>query len=203
MQIIVVGCGKVGSRFAQLMSEEGHDIVVVDNDSENFKRLGSSFRGLTVTGVPIDEDVLKQAGIETADGFAAVTPDDNVNMIACQIAKEIFKVPRIFARIQDPIREQAFFQFGVYTLCLTNIAVEEFRKLMIGEYSNTACHIDNNIIDFEYQKISEDQVGMWLNEYQVSLDTMALGVLRDGELLLNNQTLVLQADDEIVLVRKI
>jgi trk system potassium uptake protein TrkA len=184
------------------MSEEGHDIVIVDNNSENFKRLGSNFRGLTVSGVPIDEDVLKQAGIETAEGFAAVTPDDNINMMACQIAKEIFKVPRIFARIQDPVREEAFYQFGVYTICLTNMAVEEFKKLMLGEVSNTACYIDNNIIDFEYQKASESDIGSKLIDYNAPKDTMALGLLRQGKLLLSSPTLKLKADDEIVIVRK-
>ena len=105
MQIIVIGCGKVGSKLAQVLSEEGHGVVVVDNENKAFKSLDSSFNGITVTGVPIDQDVLRQAGIETADAIAAVTPDDNVNIMVCQIAKEIFKVPCVLARIYNPARE--------------------------------------------------------------------------------------------------
>lgn len=203
MQIIVVGCGKVGSRFAQMMSEEGHDIVVVDNNSENFKLLDSNFHGLRVLGVPIDEDVLKQAGIESADGLAAVTPDDNINMMACQIAKEIFKVPRIFARIQDPVREQVFYQFGVHTVCPTNMAVQEFRALMMGESSTTVCYIDNNIIDFDYEKVRESDVGKKISELTVPRDTMILGLIKDGKLHFSQPSLKLGIDDEIVIVSKL
>lgn len=203
MQIIVVGCGKVGSRFAQMMSEEGHDIVVVDNNSENLKMLGPNFKGLTVLGVPIDEDVLKQAGIESADGLAAVTPDDNINMMACQIAKEIFKVPRIFARIQDPVREQVYYQFGVHTVCPTNMAVQEFRSLMMGEVSSNACIIDNNIIDFEYKKISDSAVGKRITELPVTKDSMILGVIRNGQLIFSNPSLKLEFDDELVIVNRL
>lgn len=203
MQIIVVGCGKVGSRFAQMMSEEGHDIVVVDNNSENLKMLGPNFNGLTVLGVPIDEDVLKQAGIESADGLAAVTPDDNINMMACQIAKEIFKVPRIFARIQDPVREQVYYQFGVHTVCPTNMAVQEFRSLMMGEVSSNACFIDNNIIDFVYKRITDSVVGKRITELTVTKDSMILGVIRNGQLLFSNPSIKLEVDDELVIVNRL
>jgi trk system potassium uptake protein TrkA len=185
------------------MSQEGHDVVVVDNNRDNFSLLSPRFRGLTVLGVPIDEDVLKQAGIESADGFAAVTPDDNVNMMACQIAKEIFKVPRIFARIQDPVREEVFYQFGVHTVCPTNMAVQEFRALMMGEASTTACIIDNNIIDFEYHKVNENDVNKKISDLAVPKDSMILGLIRDGKLQFSKPGLVLGIDDELVFVSKL
>lgn len=203
MQIIVIGCGKVGSRFAQLMSQEGHDIVIVDNIRENFDLLDQNFRGLRVIGVPIDEDVLKQAGIESADGFVALTPDDNINMMACQVAKEIFKVPRIFARIQDPVREEVFYQFGVHTVCPTNMAVQEFRALMMGETSTTSCLIDNNIIDFDYERVEESDVGKKIVDLTVRKDTMILGLIRNGELHFSRPSLLLEIDDEIVFVSKL
>lgn len=205
MQIIVVGCGRVGSRFAYMMSQEGHDIVVVDDKSENFEFLGPNFRGLTVLGVPIDEDVLKQAGIESADGLAAVTPDDNINMMACQIAKEIFHVPRIFARIHDPIREQVYYQFGVHTVCPTNMVVEEFRALMLGECSSRNYFIDDNGINFEYISVKENDIGKYLNDLPVPKGCMMLGLIKDGELQLNNPNvkLELELNDEIVIVNKL
>ncbi|MEN6325484.1 MAG: NAD-binding protein, partial [Syntrophomonas sp.] len=75
MNIIIIGCGKVGSKLSQLLSNDGHDVVIVDNDKDAFKALSPDFNGITVAGVPIDQDVLKQAGIENADAFAAVSPD--------------------------------------------------------------------------------------------------------------------------------
>lgn len=203
MQIIVVGCGKVGSQFARIMSQEGHDIVVVDNNNENFQLLGPNFHGLTVLGIPIDEDVLKEAGIETADGLAAVTPDDNINMMACEIAKEMFKVPRIFARIQDPVREQVFYQFGVHTVCPTNMAVQEFRALMMGECSTNTFFIDDQGIDFTYEKVTDKNNGKAACELSVPKEMMLLGLMREGQLLFNHPTLKLKTDDELIIVSKI
>ena len=203
MQIVVAGCGKVGSQFARIMSEEGHEISVVDSDSDNFKLLGPNFHGVTVLGVPIDEDVLKEAGIEGADGFAAVTPDDNINMMACQIAKEIFQIPRIFARIQDPVKEQVFYQFGVHTVCPTNMAVEEFRALMMGECSTRTTYIDNTGIEFIYERIREKDAGKMMRDITVPKNTMLFGVLQDGELHFYNPSLKLGFDDELVIVAKI
>ncbi len=203
MQIIVVGCGQVGSQFAKMMSEEGHEIVVVDSEREHFKLLGPDFRGLTVLGVPIDEDVLKEAGIESADGLAAVTPDDNINMMACQVAKEIFNVPRIFSRIQDPVREQVFYQFGVHTVCPTNMTVQEFRALMLGEASTTTCFIDNTGIDFQYKRVEEGDVGKMVSDLNVAKDTIILGLIKDGQLQFNNAKLKLGFDDEIVIISKL
>lgn len=203
MQIIVVGCGKVGSGFAQMMSEEGHEVVVVDSNSENFKLLGSNFRGLTVLGVPIDEDVLKEAGIETADGLAAVTPDDNINMMACQVAKEIFNVPRIFSRIQDPVREQVFYQFGVHTVCPTNMAVQEFRALMLGEYSTTTHFVNNTAIDFEYRRMKQSDVGKYVDHISVPKDSVLLGLIQDGKLHISNPKLKAGIDDEMVIIKKL
>ncbi|HZK60981.1 MAG TPA: TrkA family potassium uptake protein [Anaerovoracaceae bacterium] len=203
MQIIVAGCGKVGSQFAKMMSEEGHDIVVVDSNIDNFKMLGPNFKGLTVLGVPIDEDVLKEAGIESAEGLAAVTPDDNINMMACQVAKEVFNVSRIFCRIQDPVREQVFYQFGVHTICPTDMAVQEFRALMLGETSSTSCFINNTGIDFDYSRVKGEDVGKYVSDLKVAKNTIILGLLKEGQLQFNNPKLKIGFDDEIVTIKKL
>lgn len=137
MNIIVIGCGKVGSRLAQILADDGHDIVIVDSDRSSFKMLTPDFNGVTIVGVPIDQDVLKQAGIETADAFAAVTPDDNINIMACQVAKEIFKVPKVMARIYNPEREHVFHQFGLETICPTNMSVDVIRSKILGEIGSS------------------------------------------------------------------
>lgn len=203
MQIIIAGCGKVGAQFARIMSEEGHEIVVIDSSAENLRQLGPGFHGVTVLGIPIDEDVLKQAGIESADGFAAVTPNDNLNMMACQIAKEIFHVPRIFARVQDPVKEQVFYQFGVHTVCPTEMAVQEFRALMMGECSLRTVYLDNTGIDFIYERVREKWTGKMMRDIAVPKDAHLLGVMKDGNLVFFNPSLKLAFDDELVFVKKI
>ena len=133
MHIIVIGCGKVGSKLANVLSREGHDVVVVERETEQFRELDRNFSGVTITGVPIDQDILKHAGIETADALAAVTPDDNVNIMVCQIAKELFNVPKVIARIYNPAREHVFHEFGLETICPTNMTVEAIHKKILNQ----------------------------------------------------------------------
>lgn len=199
MHIIVVGCGKVGAKFSQVMSQDGHDIVVIDNDTKNFDSLDSNFSGLTVLGVPIDEDVLKMAGIETADSLVAVTPDDNINMMACQVAKEIFKVPLVLARIQDPVREEVFFQFGVQTICPTNMAVDELKSLINGEQGLANRPMGNAVITFSYGEVTKDTLGMHVDSVKVPPDSMMFGVLRDNQLIFSSPDLIFAKDDTIVI----
>lgn len=122
MNVIILGCGRVGSTLAGSMSRNGHNVTIIDRKSESFRRLGPSFTGTTVLGNGIDAEVLKKAGIETADAFIAVTNGDNTNIMSVQIAKEKFSVQRVLARIYDPIRACAYQELGVETICTTVIA---------------------------------------------------------------------------------
>src|SRR4051812_6274065 len=99
MKVVIMGCGRVGARLAVLMERDGHDVSIIDSNPSAFNRLPPTFHGETVLGTGIDVDVLKAAGIEEADAFAAVTNGDNTNIMACEVAKEIFAVPKVLARI--------------------------------------------------------------------------------------------------------
>ncbi|MFA5338299.1 MAG: NAD-binding protein [Candidatus Omnitrophota bacterium] len=98
MYVIIVGCGRVGSELAKLLSNEGHDVVVIDKSPSSFDRLGGTFNGITLVGNGFDQDLLKSAGIEKADAFCTVTNGDNTNLISAQVAKKIFNVPKVIAR---------------------------------------------------------------------------------------------------------
>ena len=117
MNILVIGCRTMGSHLASILSREGHDVSVIDKDEQNFELLDNDFSGLTVTGLAIDTEVLRRAGIEVCDAVAAVSSDDNQNIMVSQIAKEVFKVPRVLTRIYDPQRTQVFTSFGLHTVC--------------------------------------------------------------------------------------
>ncbi len=113
MYVIIVGCGRVGSELAKLLSNEGHNVVVVDKNPSSFDRLSGSFNGITLVGNGFGLELLKQAGIEKADAFCAVTNGDNTNLIAAQVAKKIFKVPKVFARVYDPQRAHIYSSLGL------------------------------------------------------------------------------------------
>jgi trk system potassium uptake protein TrkA len=121
VKIVIVGCGRVGSTLARRMAKEGHTVSVVDEMVGSFSRLGEDFDGQMVVGSGIDEEVLRRAGIENADCFASVTNGDNRNIMAAQIAQQVFKVPRVITRIYDPIRAEVYRELGLETICPTTI----------------------------------------------------------------------------------
>jgi trk system potassium uptake protein TrkA len=119
VKIVILGCGRVGATLADMLSRTGHTVSVIDQSSEAFQRLNPDFQGTTFVGNGVDEDVLVRAGIRQADAFAAVTNGDNRNIMASQIAKEIFKVKKVVCRIYDPIREETYRELGLETFCPT------------------------------------------------------------------------------------
>jgi trk system potassium uptake protein TrkA len=114
------------------METEGHDVAIIDSNPEAFNRLPEDFKGQTVLGTGIDVDVLKAAGIGKADAFAAVTNFDNTNIMACEVAKEIFGVKQVLARIYDPGREGMYHQLGLQTICPTTLVSTEARNILVA-----------------------------------------------------------------------
>lgn len=129
MKVIILGCGRVGSTLARELDAAGHEVTVIDERVSAFNRLGDSYKGNMVVGTGIDESVLRRAGIEDADCFASVTNGDNRNIMAAQIAKVVFNVPRTITRIYDPIREETYRELGLETICSTRII-----SAMIGRF---------------------------------------------------------------------
>jgi len=119
-----MGCGRVGSTLATLMDQAGHRVTVIDSNSDAFQRLRSDFKGEKIVGNGVDEEILRRAGIETADAFAAVTNGDNRNIMASQIAKEIFNIKKVVCRIYDPIRDSTYREMGMETICPTLVGAE-------------------------------------------------------------------------------
>jgi trk system potassium uptake protein len=137
MRFLIVGCGRVGSTLAKRLVREGHDVTVVDENSNAFRRVGRDFPGKLVLGTGIDVDVLRRAGAETADGFAAVTQGDNRNIMAALIAQQHFKIPRVVARIYDPERSSMYRDFGISTVCPTTVGARLMSgALLEGEFSS-------------------------------------------------------------------
>lgn len=198
MQVIIIGCGKVGAKFAKVLYEEGHEVVIVSSDPKYFKNLSNDYDGLTITGVPIDQDVLKMAGIENADVLVAVTEDDNVNIMVCQVAKEIFKVPKVIARIYNPSREQVFHQFGLETFCPTDITVNVIRALVASDEEITTHTIGNTSIIFKKIKVPVGNINKRIDHLKIK-EGMVFGVIRDGHLIFANAVDKLKKDDILVI----
>ncbi len=132
MHVVILGCGRVGATLAMILAAEGHSVAIIDRDRESFRRLGRGFRGKTILGIGIDEDVLRKAGIERADGFAATTNGDNTNIMSAQIVKVKYKVPRVIARIYDPLRAEAYKELGIDTISPTLLGAGLCRDFLTG-----------------------------------------------------------------------
>ena len=130
MKVVIMGCGRVGARLAGLMDVDGHAVTVVDNNSGSFRRLPSGFKGVALVGNGLDQEVLKKAGIGEADVFVAVTQGDNRNVMAAQIAKHIFNVPRSICRIYDPLRQELYNTLGLETISPTTVFAQLLRELV-------------------------------------------------------------------------
>jgi trk system potassium uptake protein TrkA len=133
MRVLILGCGRVGSLLANMLSREGHGVVILDKNADSFRRLEPQFAGEKFTGTGIDEEVLRKAGIESADAFIAVTNGDNTNVMVAQIAQRKFRVPRVIARVYDPIRAQTYQQHGLETLCTSIIGTGVLHDLLLGQ----------------------------------------------------------------------
>src|SRR5881392_226441 len=133
VKIVILGCGRVGSTLATMLDRAGHTVSIIDYSSDAFQRLSPDFRGETIPGNGVDEEVLIRAGIKKADAFAAVTNGDNRNIMASQIAKEIFHVKKVVCRIYDPIRQATYNMLGLDTICPTTIGANLFFSVLTGE----------------------------------------------------------------------
>ncbi len=132
MKVVIMGCGRVGARLAALLDSEGHSVAVLDIDAYSFRRLPSDFNGTALLGNGIDETALKQAGIEEADIFVALTQGDNRNVMAAQIAKHIFNVPRVVCRIYDPLRQELYNTLGIEAFSPTAIFAQILKEKLLS-----------------------------------------------------------------------
>lgn len=126
LYIVIVGCGRLGSDLANRLSRIGHAVVVIDSDEDTFNDLSADFSGFRVVGDATELAVLKAAKLKNADVFFATTHGDNVNLMVAQVARKLFNVPHVLARVFDPRREQVYNQLGIETICPTSVAAEMF-----------------------------------------------------------------------------
>jgi trk system potassium uptake protein len=133
VHIVIMGCGRVGSTIAHTLEAKGHSVAVIDQDADAFRRLGTEFTGITVTGIGFDREVLTAAGIEHADAFAAVSSGDNSNIISARLARETFGVARVVARIYDPKRAEVYERLGIPTVATVRWTADRMVRHLVPD----------------------------------------------------------------------
>lgn len=202
MNILVVGCGKVGARLACVLDQEGHDVSIVDRNEDSFELLSAEFGGFKTCGIPIDQDILRQAGIESCDALAAVSQDDNVNIMVSQLAREIFHVPAVLARIYDPKREDVFSHFGLHTVCPTNLTVAAVKSAITEKDKPQAINIGSHTISFSTQPVPKSLVGSLASELNLEKQEHSLYAVLHADLsitLYQGQKIRFASDDKVII----
>ncbi len=202
MYVIIVGCGRVGSELAKLLSNEGHDVVVIDKSQSSLDRLGDTFNGVTLVGNGFDLTLLRQAGIEKADAFCAVTNGDNTNLISAQVARKIFKVPKVIARVYDPQRAHIYTALGLNILSGTILFAAMIRdKIIESRFSSYLIESkDLGIIEIEVKDDIKEKV---IKDINIPYEFMIVAIRRKYEVLIPEPTTILKEKDILMGVVKV
>ncbi len=199
-----MGCGRLGSTLAHKLDAQGHTVSVIDQNADAFRRLGAEFAGTTVTGIGFDREVLREAGIERADAFAAVSSGDNSNIISARLARENYGVARVVARIYDARRAQVYERLGIPTVATIRWAADRMVRHLVPEGTVEVFRDPTSAVSIVEAPLNPDWVGRpvraledasgarvaYLMRFGIGSLTTASTVLQDGD-----QVFVLVTDD--------
>src|SRR5690349_13608310 len=195
-----MGCGRVGSTLAHTLEARGHSIAVIDSSPEAFRRLGSEFTGLTVTGIGFDREVLIAAGIERADAFAAVSSGDNSNIISARLARETFGVSRVVARIYDQKRAQVYERLGIPTVATIRWAADRMVRQLVPEGTVEVFRDPTSVISIVEAPLHGDWIGKPLRTLEEATGARVAYLMRFGMGTLGTPSTVLQDGDQVFML---
>jgi trk system potassium uptake protein TrkA len=195
MRILIVGCGRVGAGLAQTMLLRGHSVVVVDKDPLAFERLGSGFKGQTVIGVGFDRNVLLKAGIERTDGLAAVTASDETNVLIGRIAQQIFRVPKVVARLYDLRQAEIYRRLGLPTVAPTSWGINRIAEMLLYSPLDAVYSLGNGEVDLLEMQVPQILIGKLVRDLTLPGEIHVVAISRDGKTFLPTTGATLQEGD--------
>ncbi len=197
MKFIVIGCGRIGATLARTLALRGHTVTVMDRDPEAFERLGTAFKGRTVVGVAFDRDALLEAGIERTDGVALTTASDEANITAGRLAMQIFRVPRVVARVYDPRKAEIYRRLGLRTVSLVTWGVNRIADLLCYSDLDVVYSAGGGQVDVVVVEASPLLVGRTVRDLTVSGELVVIAITRGGDTFLPTLGAVFQEGDEL------
>jgi trk system potassium uptake protein TrkA len=190
-----MGCGRVGSSLATELEAAGHSVAIIDQSREAFRRLGPDFKGRTISGVGFDRDTLLEAGIESADAFAAVSNGDNSNILAARVARETYGVANVVARIYDPGRAEIYQRLGIPTVATVIWATDQILRRLVPEGSRSEWRDASGAVQLCEMHPHKDWFGMAITELEAATGARVAFITRLGEGLIPDPHSVLQEGD--------
>ena len=181
MKMIIVGCGRMGAGLAETLSHNGHQVTVIDHDPAAFARLPSSFNGETIVGVGFDRDILIKAGIERADGLAAVTTSDEANAVIARIASIIFRVPKVVARLYDQRKAEIYKRLGIQTIDPATWGITRVYDLLCYSQLGTVVSFGSGDVDVVEVEVPALLVGRTVRELTAPGEFIVTAITRNNK----------------------
>ncbi|MEE1926677.1 TrkA family potassium uptake protein [Streptomyces sp. TRM 70351] len=195
MHIVIMGCGRVGAALSRTLEDQGHTVAVIDRDPTAFRRLGSGFGGRRVTGVGFDQDTLREAGVEEAGAFAAVSSGDNSNIIAARVAREMFGVQNVAARIYDPRRAEVYQRLGIPTVATVRWTADQMLRRLLPSGAEPLWLDPTGGVQLAEVHVSPAWFGQPVHRLQQESGVRVAFITRLGEAMLPDAGTVLQEGD--------
>jgi trk system potassium uptake protein TrkA len=200
LHVVIMGCGRLGSTLAHNLDARGHSVAVIDQNADAFRRLGAEFTGITVTGIGFDRDVMRAAGIERADAFAAVSSGDNSNIISARLARETFGVSRVVARIYDSRRALVYERLGIPTVATIRWAADRMVKHLIPEGTVEVFRDPTSVVSIVEVPLHRDWVGRSVKALEEASGARVAYLMRFGIGSLATGSTVLQDGDQVFML---
>lgn len=184
MKIIIVGCGRNGSGLAQILSKAGHTITVIDSDEGAFSRLGEKFKGRMIEGIGFDRNVLLEAQIDRTDALAAFTSSDESNAVIARIAREIYHVPKVVARLYDREKAEIYKQLGIQTLSSTTWGIKRAADLLTYTPLDAVFHFGNGDVEMVKAEVPSLLAGRKVHDLTIIGDIHVVAIERGNKTIL-------------------
>jgi len=195
MRILIIGCGRVGAGLAKSLVGRGHSVTVVDKDHLAFEKLGDKFNGQTILGIGFDRDVLLKAGIQHADGVAAVTSSDEANVVASRIARDIFHVPKVVARLFDVRQAEIYKRLGIQTIAPTGWGINRIADLLLYSSLETVFSIGSGEVELVETEVPQLLVGRTVRDLTVAGEIHIVSITRDNKTFLPTLGTIFREED--------
>ncbi|NOK57802.1 MAG: FAD-dependent oxidoreductase [Chloroflexi bacterium AL-W] len=186
MHIILIGCGRVGAGLAHTLNLRGHTLVIIDKDASAFARLGASFQGHMLSGIGFDRDILLQAGIEHADGLAAITNSDEANVVIARLASQVFHVPRVVARLYDPAKAEIYRRLGVQTVSTTVWGINRITELLCYAQFAPVASLGDGTVDLVDVEVPHLLIGRMVHDVTLPGEIHIVAISRRGHTFLSS-----------------
>lgn len=195
MNVILVGCGRMGSGLSLNLLKKGHQVTVIDTNPESFEKLGKNFTGVKIVGVGFDRDVLSKAGIDQVDAIVACTESDEINAVIARIARNIYRVPRVIARLYDPRKANIYRRLGIQTISTTTWGIERATEIITYNQLDSVYEMGNGKVNLVRIEVPSLLVGHTVNDLMVIGEIHVVSINRKNKAFIPTAGTIFEAGD--------